>query len=40
MERAGDVIDGIVTVMPQITSDAIYSGSDLFCMIVYINELS
>jgi len=30
----------IVTVMPQITGDAVYSGSDLFCMMVYSNELS
>ena len=29
-----------VTVMPQITCDAVYSGSDLFSMIVYSNELS
>ena len=29
-----------VTVMSQITGDAVYSGSDLFCMIVYSNELS
>ena len=30
----------IVTVMPQITGDASYSGSDLFSVIVYNNELS
>ena len=29
-----------VTVISQITGDAVYSGSDLFCMIVYSNELS
>ena len=29
-----------VTVIPQITCDAVYSGSDLFRMIVYSNELS
>ena len=35
-----DMLTGDVTVMPQITGDAVYIGSDLFCVIVYNNELS
>jgi hypothetical protein len=30
---------GRVTVMTQITCDAVYSGSDLFIIVVYSNEL-
>ena len=29
-----------VTFMPQITGDAVYSGSDLFNIVIYNNELS
>ena len=29
-----------VTVMPHITDNAVYSGSDLFSIVVYNNELS
>jgi len=40
VESSGKMMGVYVTVMPQIAGDAVYSGSDLFSIVVYINELS